>query len=37
MCLVKALMGNPTLSLDKYVHELIPVVMTCIVSRQVCL
>uniref|UniRef100_G1Q221 Transcription initiation factor TFIID subunit 6 n=1 Tax=Myotis lucifugus TaxID=59463 RepID=G1Q221_MYOLU len=37
MHMVKALMDNPTLYLEKYVHELIPAVMTCIVSRQLCL
>uniref|UniRef100_A0A8I5KQQ6 Transcription initiation factor TFIID subunit 6 n=1 Tax=Homo sapiens TaxID=9606 RepID=A0A8I5KQQ6_HUMAN len=37
MRMVKALMDNPTLYLEKYVHELIPAVMTCIVSRQLCL
>lgn len=37
MRMVKALMDNPTLCLEKYLHELIPAVMTCIVSRQLCL
>nr|XP_020646152.1 transcription initiation factor TFIID subunit 6 [Pogona vitticeps] len=37
MRMVKALMDNPTLYLEKYLHELIPAVMTCIVSRQLCL
>lgn len=37
MRMVKALMDNPMLYLEKYVHELIPAVMTCIVSRQLCL
>ncbi|XP_032092925.1 transcription initiation factor TFIID subunit 6 isoform X1 [Thamnophis elegans] len=37
MRMVKALMDNPTLYLEKYLHEIIPAVMTCIVSRQLCL
>ncbi|KAM6225656.1 LOW QUALITY PROTEIN: transcription initiation factor TFIID subunit 6-like, partial [Porphyrio hochstetteri] len=37
MRMVKALMDNPTLYLEKYLHELIPAVLTCIVSRQLCL
>ncbi|XP_078486915.1 transcription initiation factor TFIID subunit 6 isoform X1 [Ciona intestinalis] len=36
MRMVKALMDNPTLNLEKYLHEMIPAVMTCIVSRQLC-
>ncbi|XP_004611258.2 transcription initiation factor TFIID subunit 6 [Sorex araneus] len=36
MRMVKALMDNPTLHLENYVHELIPAVMTCVVSRQLC-
>lgn len=37
MRMVKALMDNPTLYLEKYLHELIPAVVSCIVSRQLCL
>ncbi|XP_077403379.1 transcription initiation factor TFIID subunit 6 isoform X3 [Vanacampus margaritifer] len=37
MRMVKALMENPTLYLEKYLHELIPAVVTCIVSKQLCL
>uniref|UniRef100_A0A8V5GS35 Transcription initiation factor TFIID subunit 6 n=1 Tax=Melopsittacus undulatus TaxID=13146 RepID=A0A8V5GS35_MELUD len=37
MRMVKALMDNPTLYLEKYLHELVPSVLTCIVSRQLCL
>lgn len=37
MRMVKALMDNPTLYLEKYLHEIIPAVMTCIVSKQLCL
>nr|XP_039250317.1 transcription initiation factor TFIID subunit 6-like isoform X1 [Styela clava] len=36
MRMVKALMDNSTLNLEKYLHEMIPAVMTCIVSRQLC-
>lgn len=36
MRMVKALLDNPTLSLDMYLHELIPVVISCVVSRQLC-
>ncbi|XP_060046885.1 transcription initiation factor TFIID subunit 6-like [Erinaceus europaeus] len=36
MRMVKALIDNPTLYLEKYLHELIPAVVTCIVSRQLC-
>lgn len=34
MRMVKALLDNPTLYVEKYLHELIPAVMTCIVSKQ---
>ncbi|KAJ7996157.1 hypothetical protein DPEC_G00234150 [Dallia pectoralis] len=37
MRMVKALMDNATLYLEKYLHELIPAVVTCIVSKQLCL
>ncbi|XP_077987771.1 transcription initiation factor TFIID subunit 6-like [Glandiceps talaboti] len=37
MRMVKALMDNPTIYLEKYLHELIPAVTTCIVSKQLCL
>lgn len=36
MRMVKALLDNPTLSLDMYLHEIIPVVISCVVSRQLC-
>ena len=36
MRMVKSLLENPTLYLEKYLHELIPAVATCIVSRQLC-
>ncbi len=34
--MVKSLLENQTLFLEKYLHELIPAVTTCIVSRQLC-
>ncbi|XP_071084955.1 transcription initiation factor TFIID subunit 6-like [Haliotis cracherodii] len=37
MRMVKSLMDNQTLYLEKYLHEIIPAVATCIVSRQLCL
>ncbi|KAK3918177.1 Transcription initiation factor TFIID subunit 6 [Frankliniella fusca] len=37
MRMVKALLDNSTLFLEKYLHELLPSVVTCIVSRQLCL
>jgi len=36
MRMVRALMDNPSLKLEKYLHELNPAVMTCIVSKQLC-
>ncbi|KAK7071035.1 Transcription initiation factor TFIID subunit 6 [Halocaridina rubra] len=37
MRMAKALLDNQTLYLEKYMHELVPSVMTCIVSRQLCM
>ncbi|XP_014669571.1 PREDICTED: transcription initiation factor TFIID subunit 6-like [Priapulus caudatus] len=37
MRMVKSLMDNTTLYLEKYLHELIPAICTCIVSRQLCM
>ncbi|KAF4531893.1 hypothetical protein B566_EDAN000922 [Ephemera danica] len=37
MRMVKALLDNQSLYLEKYLHELIPSVATCIVSRQLCM
>ena len=37
MRMVKALLDNHNLYLEKYLHELIPTVITCIVSKQLCL
>ncbi|KAG5681567.1 hypothetical protein PVAND_010986 [Polypedilum vanderplanki] len=36
MRMVRALLDNPALFLEKYLHELIPSVSTCIVSKQLC-
>uniref|UniRef100_T1PAC5 Transcription initiation factor TFIID subunit 6 n=1 Tax=Musca domestica TaxID=7370 RepID=T1PAC5_MUSDO len=37
MRMVKAMLDNPSLYLEKYLHELIPSVTTCIVSKQLCM
>lgn len=37
MRMVKALLDNPSLFLEKYLHELIPSVASCIVSRTLCM
>lgn len=37
MRMVKAMLDNPALYLEKYLHELVPSVSTCIVSRQLCM
>lgn len=34
--MVKSLLENQTLYLEKYLHELCPTVITCIVSKQIC-
>lgn len=34
--MIQALMKNSTLYLEKYLHELIPSVVTCIVSKKLC-
>lgn len=36
MRMVKALLDNTSLYLEKYIHELIPSVASCIVSRALC-
>jgi transcription initiation factor TFIID subunit 6 len=36
MRMVKSMLDNPTLYLEKYLHELTPTVITCIVSKQIC-
>jgi len=37
MRMVKAILDNPTLYLEKYLHELLPTITTCVVSKQLCL
>ncbi|KAF6033761.1 Taf6 [Bugula neritina] len=37
MRMTKSLLENSSLYLEKYLHELLPSVITCIVSRQLCL
>ncbi|GFR62456.1 transcription initiation factor TFIID subunit 6 [Elysia marginata] len=37
MRMVKSLLDNQTVYLDKYLHDLLPAVTTCVVSRQLCL
>lgn len=34
--MVSALLENSSLSLEKYLHELLPSVLTCLVNKQVC-
>ena len=34
--MVKALFDNPTLSLDRCLHELVPAITSCMINRQVC-
>lgn len=36
MRMLKSLLENPTLYLERYLHELCPTVITCIVSKQIC-
>ncbi|XP_063230673.1 transcription initiation factor TFIID subunit 6-like isoform X2 [Bacillus rossius redtenbacheri] len=36
MRMVKALLDNQSLCLEKYLHELLPAVATCVVSKQLC-
>lgn len=37
MRMVKSLMDNSNLYLEKYLHEIIPAVSTCVVSKQLCM
>lgn len=37
MRMVKSMLDNQTVFLDKYLHDLLPTVMTCVVSRQLCM
>ena len=34
--MVKSLLENPALSLDRCLHELVPAIMSCMINRQVC-
>ena len=34
--MAKALLDNPTLSLDRCLHELIPAIVSCMINRQLC-
>lgn len=34
--MISALLENSSLSMEKYLHELVPSVLTCLVNRQVC-
>ena len=35
--MVKSLLDNPTLSLERCLHELLPPILSCLINRQVCL
>lgn len=35
--MIKALLDNPAISLEKYLHEIIPIVITCLINKQLCL
>ncbi|ESO12730.1 hypothetical protein HELRODRAFT_93424, partial [Helobdella robusta] len=37
MRMTKSLVDNQSLSLEKYLHELIPPIFSCIISRQLCI
>lgn len=37
MRMVKAILDNSSLYLEKYLHELAPTIVTCIVSKQLCM
>lgn len=37
MRMIKAMLENSNLYLERYLHELIPTVLTCIVSKQLCM
>ncbi|CAI4225501.1 unnamed protein product [Auanema sp. JU1783] len=36
MRLVQSLCANPHVSLEKYLHELLPSILSCVLSRQLC-
>ena len=35
--MIGALLENPSLSLEKYLHELIPSLISCLINKQVCM
>ena len=35
--MIQALLENPSLTLEKFLHELIPSVFTCLLNKQICL
>lgn len=37
MKMIQALLENPSLTLEKFLHELIPSVFTCLLNKQICL
>lgn len=37
MRMVKAILDNTSLYLEKYLHEILPTIVTCIVSKQLCM
>ena len=37
MKMTQALLENPALTLEKFLHELIPAVFTCLLNKQICL
>ena len=34
--MISSLLENPTFSMEKYLHELVPSILTCLVNKQVC-
>lgn len=36
MRLTKALLSNPNLTVEPYLHQLIPAILTCVVGKQLC-
>jgi len=37
MRMIRSLLDNQTLYIEKYLHDLVPAVMTCILSKQLCM
>ena len=35
--MIQALLENPSLTLEKFLHELIPAIFTCLLNKQICL